>query len=178
MKIYKKFSVIFLFRSLSTAGRDVYLSLTERDVTCKLQLWTLFISCKTVYTEKISVNLPENVVIQSGCWTSSGWFVFCDTFMNVYRTQPSVPTPDVCVKYEENNSEPNALICPTKQGFILYTTKTLTVSVIFVGFIVFSTIVHLTTYQCSVLQRFQRCFCKNLDNCHWTHVAEYDCWRK
>jgi len=118
-----------MFFSLSATGRMVYLSQTERDVKCRLQLWTMFTSCKTVYAKKTLVELPSDVDVRSGCWTPSGWFVFCDSSMNVYRTQPSTPKPEMCVEYTENISEKRALMCSTRHGFMLYTANRLTVSV-------------------------------------------------
>lgn len=127
------FLIWYIINSLSTIGRDIYLSQTERDVKCKLQLWTIYISSKTVYADKTHVDLPCNVVVESGCWVPSGWFVFCDASTNVYRTQPTTPNPELCIESTENyNSDQCPLLCPNKQGFIMYTVGNLTVSHFFV----------------------------------------------
>ncbi|XP_060835447.1 cilia- and flagella-associated protein 43 isoform X1 [Rhopalosiphum padi] len=112
----------------AAAGRnDVYLSQTEHDVGCKLQLWTLFVSCKTVYAERTRVELPSDAS-PSGCWTPYGWYVFCDSLANVYRVQPGAPEPETVVATTAdpisakrgNGGGPGALVCPSKQGFVLY----------------------------------------------------------
>ncbi|VVC42480.1 WD40/YVTN repeat-like-containing domain,WD40-repeat-containing domain [Cinara cedri] len=112
--------------TLLSTGREIYLSQTERDVKCKLQLWTLFFSCKTVYAKNMLVGLQDDSNVGSGCWTSSGWFIFCDLTRNaVYRTQPGAPNPEMCIEYTVNNFEQTpALVCSIghhKQGFVLYT---------------------------------------------------------
>lgn len=118
-------------RSLSaitaaTGRNDVYLSQTEHDVGCKLQLWTLFVGCKTVYAERTRVEVPSDAS-PSGCWTPYGWYVFCDSLANVYRVQPGAPEPEMVVtteadpiSAERRSGGPGALVCPTKQGFVLY----------------------------------------------------------
>lgn len=122
-------------RSLSaitaaTGRNDVYLSQTEHDVGCKLQLWTLFVGCKTVYAEKTRVEVPSDASA-SGCWTPYGWYVFCDSLANVYRVQPGAPEPEMVVtttadsissanRDGSSSGGPDALVCPSKQGFVLY----------------------------------------------------------
>ncbi|VVC45646.1 Hypothetical protein CINCED_3A007876 [Cinara cedri] len=115
---------------LLSTGREIYLSQTERDVKCKLQLWTLFVSCKTVYAKNTLVGLQDDSNVGSGCWTSSGWFIFCDLSRNaVYRTQPCAPNPEMCIEYTRNDSEQTpALVCSighNRQGFVLYTSNEL-----------------------------------------------------
>lgn len=114
---------------LATSGREVYLSQTEQDVRCRLQLWTMFISCKTVYAEKTLVEvLPEGTDPGSGCWTPSGWFVFCGPSADVYRVQPCVFEPELCVKHDGSaRHRTGSLIRPTRQGFVLYAAGELTV---------------------------------------------------
>ncbi|XP_060871614.1 cilia- and flagella-associated protein 43 isoform X4 [Metopolophium dirhodum] len=120
-------------RSLSaitaaTGRNDVYLSQTEHDVGCKLQLWTLFVGCKTVYAERTRVEVPSDASA-SGCWTPYGWYVFCDSLANVYRVQPGAPEPEMVAtaaadpipaKRGSGSGGPGALVCPTKQGFVVY----------------------------------------------------------
>lgn len=109
-----------------TSRNDVYLSQTEHDVGCKLQLWTLFLSCKTVYAERTRVEMPSDA-LASGCWTPSGWYVFCDSLANVYRVQPGAPEPEMVVATADpistkrgNGGGPDTLLCSNKQGFVLY----------------------------------------------------------
>ncbi|XP_016656351.2 cilia- and flagella-associated protein 43 [Acyrthosiphon pisum] len=113
----------------ATGRNDVYLSQTEHDVGCKLQLWTLFVGCKTVYAERTRVEVPSDASA-SGCWTPYGWYVFCDSLANIYRVQPGAPEPEMVVmttaadpisaKRGSGSGGPGALVCPTKQGFMLY----------------------------------------------------------
>lgn len=120
--------VIFFSNSASATGRDVYLSLMERDVVCKLQLWTVLISSKTIYAEKTMVEFSDDADFQSGCWTHSGWFVYCDISGKVYRTQPNTPSPELCFEYAANSDKLCTLTCPTKQGFMIYSINDLSVS--------------------------------------------------
>lgn len=114
----------------ATGRNDVYLSQTEHDVGCKLQLWTLFVGCKTVYAERTRVKVPSDASA-SGCWTPYGWYVFCDSLANVYRVQPGAPEPEMVVtttadsissasRDGSSSGGPRALVCPSKQGFVLY----------------------------------------------------------
>jgi hypothetical protein len=107
----------------------VYLCQTELDIGCMLQLWTLYVAYKTVYAEKTQVKVPPNTTA-SGCWTPHGWYVFCDSSANVYRVSPDTPEPEIVVKtavdpilVKRDNGDdlPPVLVCPTKQGFVLYT---------------------------------------------------------
>lgn len=116
--------------AITTTGRnDVYLCQTELDVGYMLQLWTLHVSCKTVYAERTKIKAPPGAT-GSGCWTPYGWYVFCDSLANVYRVQPDSPEPEIVVttaidpileKYGSGDDVPVALVCPSKQGFVLYT---------------------------------------------------------
>jgi len=108
---------------------DVYLCQTELDVGCMLQLWTLFVASKTVYADRTLVKVPPDAT-GSGCWTPYGWYVFCDLLGNVYRVQPGAPEPEmvvttaihpVSVKLGSDDNVLTALVCPSKQGFMLYT---------------------------------------------------------
>lgn len=115
--------------AITTTGRnDVYLCQTELDVGCMLQLWTLHVACKTVYAERTKVKAPSGAT-GSGCWTPYGWYVFCDSLANVYRVQPGSSEPEIVVttaldsiseKYGSDDDVPVALVCPSKQGFVLY----------------------------------------------------------
>jgi len=146
--------------SLSAIGRVVYLSQIERDVKCKLQLWTMFISCKTISTKKTLVKLPSNVDVGSGCWTPSGWFVFCDSSMNVYRTQPGIPNAEMCIEHTEDDSRKQcALMCSTKHGFMLYTANHLTVSVFADVFVI---ITHYNFVPLSSASRTPRVFSREI----------------
>jgi len=107
---------------------DVYLCQTELDVRCMLQLWTLFVASKTVYAEKTLVKAPPDAT-GSGCWTPYGWYVFCDSLGNVYRVQPGAPEPEIVVtiavdplssKSSSGDDVLTAMVCPSKQGFVLY----------------------------------------------------------
>lgn len=158
-------------RSLSaitaaTGRNDVYLSQTEHDVGCKLQLWTLFVGCKTVYAERTRVEVPSDACA-SGCWTPYGWYVFCDSLANVYRVQPGAPEPEMVVatatdpvsaKRGNGSSGPGALVCPTKHGFVLYAVNQdncLTVIMIIIIKIVIFTIL-LLVRECHVIKTFFR----------------------
>lgn len=123
---------MFSFKSLLATDRGVYLSQIEHGVHYKLQLWTLFVSCMTIYTDKTLVNISNTVDIRSSCWSQNGWFVFCDSSMNVYRTRPNMPNPEICVEHIGNVSKSSyILMCSWKNGFILYTSNKLTVSLFF-----------------------------------------------
>lgn len=156
-----KYNLYFIYSILAN-GRDIYLSQIERDMKCRLQLWTMFISCKIVYTKRTFVELPSNLSIESSCWTHSGWFVFCDSSMNVYRTQPSTPNPEMCIEYTGTNSKTCALLCSTKQGFMLYTVNHLTVSILVNVYILLYYLLYYFHYQ--VLQGHQRRVYEKLDN--------------
>lgn len=122
-------SMIFYSLSAVSDHDVVYLSQTERSVKCKLQLWTMYFGSKTVYTDRTLIKLPVDMVVVSGCWTSSGWFVFCDSSMDVYRIRAGAPNPEICVKYIEDNLKSScALISTSKLGFVLYTVYNMTVS--------------------------------------------------
>lgn len=115
--------------SLSDVAGTVYLSQSESGSKCRLQLWTMYVSCKTVLEERTPVELPADVDITSGCWTPSGWFVFCDSSMNVFQTRPSDPVPKMNIKYNAEHTEQLfSLVCPTKQGFVLHMPDSLTVA--------------------------------------------------
>lgn len=107
---------------------DVYLCQTELDVGCMLQLWTLFLASKTVYAERTLVKAPPDAT-GSGCWTPYGWYVFCDSLGNVYRVHQGAPEPEmfvttavdpVSVKRGSDDDVVTPLVCPSKQGFVLY----------------------------------------------------------
>lgn len=129
MRIIKTFCTCnFFHNSVSATRRNGYLSLMERDVICKLKLWTVLISCKRIYAEKTIVELSDEADFDSGCWMPSGWFVFCDVSGKVYRTQPRKPSPKLCFEYTTNNEKLRTLMCPTKEGFMFYSVDDLSVS--------------------------------------------------
>jgi len=81
-----------------------------------------------VYAERNKVKAPSGAT-GSGCWTPYGWYVFCDSLANVYRVQPGSSEPEIVVttaldsiseKYGSDDDVPVALVCPSKQGFVLY----------------------------------------------------------
>lgn len=93
-----------------------------------LQLWTLFLASKTVYAERTLVKAPPYAT-GSGCWTPYGWYVFCDSLGNVYRVQPGSPEPEmvvttavdpISVKRGSDDDFLTAMVCSSKQGFVLY----------------------------------------------------------
>uniref|UniRef100_A0A2S2PQN4 Uncharacterized protein n=1 Tax=Schizaphis graminum TaxID=13262 RepID=A0A2S2PQN4_SCHGA len=142
----------------AAAGRnDVYLSQTEHDVGCKLQLWTLFVSCKTVYAEKTRVEVPSDAM-PSGCWTPYGWYVFCDSLANVYRVQPGAPEPETVVATTAdpisakrgNCGDPGALVCPSKQGFVLYAVNQDNRLTVIIVIIIIEMVFSMNVYVCHV----------------------------
>lgn len=50
--------------------------------------------------------------------------------MDVYRTRPGAPKPEMCVKHAEDvDGRPSdAFVCPSAKGFVLYAVNVLTVS--------------------------------------------------
>jgi len=55
--------------------------------------------------------------------------VFCDSLGNVYRVQPGAPEPEmvvktavdpILVKRDSGDDLLTAMVCPSKQGFVLY----------------------------------------------------------
>lgn len=150
--------------TVATGRNDVYLSQTEHDVGCKLQLWTLFVGCKTVYAERTRVEVPSDAS-PSGCWTPYGWYVFCDSLANVYRVQPGAPEPEMVVTTEadpisaerRSGGGPGALVCPTKQGFVLYAVSqdnriTVIMIIIIIEIVIFTII--RTVYGCHVIRTY------------------------
>jgi hypothetical protein len=94
----------------------------------------VFIGCKTVYAERTQVNLPDHMDLESGCWALGGWFVFCDSSANVYRTQPGFGISEMCVEHvggiSGKGERPcHPFLCPSKQGFVLYAADELVVCV-------------------------------------------------
>lgn len=118
-----------------------------------------------MYTKRTLVELPSDVDIGSSCWTHSGWFVFCDSSMNVYRTQPSAPNPEMCIEHTGSNGKTCALLCSTKQGFMLYTVNHLTVSVTVNVYLLYYLIYNFH-YQC--YKDTKGAFTKN-----WTIVIDH-----
>ncbi|XP_050433883.1 cilia- and flagella-associated protein 43 [Adelges cooleyi] len=117
---------------ITMSCHNVYLNQTERgQVRCNLQLWTLMISSKTVYADKAVVRLPsDDTDVLTSCWTTSGWFLFCDGSMNVYRVRPDgggATDPEICVEYHgDSNENFQPLLSSFFKGFVVYNPTGLT----------------------------------------------------
>lgn len=103
-----------------------YLGHTERAVRCRLQLWSLHLSCKRAYAEKTAVHLPDDADVDGrGCWTPSGWYVFRDTPTGVRRAHPDRPDTE---ETSVGNVGARGPVVASKSGFLFYASGRLRVS--------------------------------------------------
>ncbi|XP_050530954.1 cilia- and flagella-associated protein 43 isoform X2 [Daktulosphaira vitifoliae] len=118
----------------SGSGHNVYLNQIEKGEVCsKLQIWTFMISSKIVYADKFSVKLPSaKTDICSSCWLAGGWFLFCDSFMDVYRVQVDgsrASDPEIYIHYDKKFNEMKyfqPLLSSFLKEFVLYTPESIT----------------------------------------------------
>lgn len=106
-------------------GGVVYLSQTERDVKCRLQLWSVYVSYRTAYADKTAVELSDDADVDGqGCWTPSGWYVFSDSSTGVRRARADWPVSETFAR----DVGVRGPIVAGKSGFLLYVSGRLKVS--------------------------------------------------